>query len=111
MMLIRVFLLSVANCHRLVRSALPSLLLVSSLPGADTSSTDPVTLDPFTVSSETTKGYAATSALSATRINTPVREIPATINIVTKEFMADFGRTTVEQAIQGVSGVANRARN
>jgi len=70
-----------------------------------------VQLDPFVVSQETTKGYAATSSLSATRINTPVREIPATINIVTKEFMADFGRTTVEQAIQQVGGVANRGRN
>jgi iron complex outermembrane receptor protein len=70
-----------------------------------------IQLDPFVVNQQTTKGYAATSSLSATRVNTPVREIPATINIVTKEFMADFGRTTVEQAIQQVGGVANRGRN
>lgn len=102
-----------ANRHALLRHLLPALVGATSLAGANGNppSSGPVTLDPFTVSEETTKGYAATSALSATRINTPVREIPATINIVTKEFMADFGRTTVEQAVQGVAGVANRARN
>lgn len=82
--------------------------LVSALPKP---TDETVQLDPFVVNQQTTKGYAATSSLSATRINTPVREIPATINIVTKEFMADFGRTTVEQAIQQVGGVANRARS
>lgn len=80
-------------------------------PAASAAKDEALVLNAFTVSEQTTKGYAASSALSATRINTPVREIPATINIVTKEFLADFGRTTVEQAVQGVSGVANRGRN
>lgn len=70
-----------------------------------------VVLDPFTISTESVRGYAATNSLSATRINTPVLEIPATINIVTKEFMADFGYNTIEQAVMGVPGVAKRANN
>lgn len=96
----------------MLASVLASSSVFAATPTTITNPGDiPVVLDPFTVSSESRKGYAATSALSATRINTPVREIPATINIVTQEFMADFGRTTVEQAVQGVAGVANRARN
>jgi len=81
-------------------------------PATPAKTTDEVVkIDPFTVSTDKVKGYAAGSSLSATRINTPVLEIPATINIVTKEFMADFGHTNVEQAVQGVAGVANRGRN
>ncbi len=93
---------------------LPCLLLFLALSSPGISATAPtntVMLDPFTVSTNTNRGYAATNSLSATRVNTPVSEIPATINIVTREFMSDFGRDTVEQALQGVTGVANRARN
>lgn len=66
-----------------------------------------VELDPFTVSTDTAKGYAATNSLSATIVKTSIYDFPGTLNIVTSEFMHDFGLDTVQQALAGVTGVAN----
>ena len=46
-----------------------------------------VTLSEFRVDATKDVGYRATNATSGTRLNTPIKDIPMPINVVTKEFI------------------------
>jgi len=69
-------------------------------------------LNPFVVSEDDNVGYAATSTLAGTRINTALRDVGAAISIVTPEFLRDTAATnlgellslTTATEIGGVSG-------
>lgn len=50
-----------------------------------------VVLSPFVVSADQDKGYVATSSMAGTRINTSLKDIPASISVVTKDMMNDLG--------------------
>lgn len=71
-----------------------------------------VVLSPFVVSSEADQGYAATSSMAGTRINTSLKDIPASISAVTKDMMRDLGVNnsgqlltyTVGTEVSGASG-------
>src|SRR5688572_6524738 len=51
-------------------------------------------LSPFGVQSSRDTGYQATSTLAGTRINTPVKDLAASISIYTKDFIEDLGATS-----------------
>ena len=71
-----------------------------------------VKLNPFVVSEDDNVGYAATSTLAGTRINTALRDVGAAISIVTPEFLRDTAATnlgellslTTATEVGGVSG-------
>jgi hypothetical protein len=46
-------------------------------------------MSPFEVNSDSNYGYAATSSLAGTRINTGLEDIGALITVVTREFLKD----------------------
>ena len=48
-----------------------------------------VELSPFEVTSDQDRGYAATSSLAGSRINTQLRDVGSAITVVTAEFMKD----------------------
>jgi iron complex outermembrane receptor protein len=73
---------------------------------ADTSKEDAVKLSPFQVVSSTDKGYIATRASGATKTNTPMIEIPHSIQVLNSEFIADTSSQTVFQAARFVSNVS-----
>ncbi len=50
-------------------------------------------LSPFVISEEENVGYLATSTLAGTRLNTPLRDVGASISIMTSEFFNDVGAT------------------
>ena len=54
-------------------------------PAAD----EAILLNPFDVTESTTKGYMATNTISGTAMNTPLRDVPMAINVITAEFLAD----------------------
>jgi iron complex outermembrane receptor protein len=85
-------------------------LSAQSAPPA-TSNDEVVTLDPFSVTAETSTGYRVSSASTATRTNTPLLEIPQTVDIVTREFWNDVGATTFDQSFRYVANVYVRNRN
>jgi outer membrane receptor protein involved in Fe transport len=58
-----------------------------------------VELTPFTVSSAKNEGYAATSSLAGTRLNTPLKDVASAIQVVTPQFMADTGVTNITQLL------------
>ncbi len=51
----------------------------------------PVVLSPFVVSTTQDTGYQAASTLAGTRLNTPVKDLGASISIYTKDFLEDIG--------------------
>ena len=55
----------------------PSTPAETSTPQATTES--PVKLDPFTVNTTKDKGYAATNEISGSRVDTPIKDIPISI--------------------------------
>ena len=66
---------------------LPSVLTAQE--AQDEEDADLVELDIFTVEATETVGYRATNAISATRLNTSLLEIPQTINVLTADFLED----------------------
>ncbi|MDP3070996.1 MAG: hypothetical protein Q8N18_11950, partial [Opitutaceae bacterium] len=52
-----------------------------------------IELSPFVVQSEKDTGYQAASTLAGTRLNTPVKDLGASISIYTKDFLTDIGAT------------------
>ena len=65
-------------------------------PAPATSKVETVQLSPFEVVSETDNGYKANGTLAGTRLRTDLRDVAASITVVTKEFMNDIGATTLE---------------
>jgi outer membrane receptor protein involved in Fe transport len=77
-----------------------------------------VELAPFQVSTDKDVGYVASSSLAGSRLNSQLRDSPASISVMTAEFIADLGATDLEDALlyannvqknfsDEVSGVAN----
>jgi outer membrane receptor protein involved in Fe transport len=84
--------------------ALPLALL---LPGRLAAATPPapvrdapVELSPFVVSTQTERGYAAANTLDGSRLNTPLRDTPASISVFTRDFLDDLGATSMEEILR-----------
>lgn len=56
-------------------------------------------LSPFTIDEAENVGYLATQTLAGTRLKTELRDIAATISVVTKELMEDTGSSTMEDIL------------
>jgi outer membrane receptor for monomeric catechols len=70
-----------------------------------------VKLDPFQVVVPANKGYQVSSATAATRTNTPLIDIPQTVDIVNSQMWSDFGSTTWDQSFKYVANAFVRNRN
>lgn len=66
-----------------------------------------VTLPTFSVSSVRANAYRATDSLSAARIRAELIDTPATINVITRDFLDDIGANAMFDATQYVSGIGN----
>lgn len=71
---------------------------------------DAVVLNPFEVNTEKDTGYAAGSSLAGGRANTPLKLTPASISVMTPEFMDDFNITNLTQAIGWTVNVETRSQ-
>src|SRR5688572_25846688 len=61
---------------------------------------EPVELSPFVVTEQTDTGYAATNSLDGSRLNTALRDTPASISVFTKDFLDDIGATSIEEILR-----------
>ncbi len=82
---------------------LVSILLVRGLALGQAVSAGPaapedkaIELTPFEVRAEKDTGYIGLNAASGSRLNSPVRDTPASISIFTAEFLQDIGATSVD---------------
>jgi iron complex outermembrane receptor protein len=72
----------------------------STVTSAAPASDDPaVTLSPFTVTAEKDEGYLAAGTLAGSRLNTSLIDTPASISVMTKDFLDDIGATNVADAL------------
>ena len=62
-------------------------------------STAPIKLSPFVVQTDQDTGYAATSTLAGSRLNTELKDTPAAISVMTREFLLDIGAVNVIDAL------------
>lgn len=53
----------------------------------------------------TSAGYWESNAVSATRTNLPIQDLPISLNVITKEFLKDTGATTSFEALKYSAGV------
>lgn len=103
------------NCFRYFRSAilacslLPSTLLFAQ---SDDEENEAVfELSPFEVETSGDKGYYASNAISGSRINVPIQDMPLTIEVVTSEFIADTGATDLRESLRYSSGILLNSQN
>ncbi|MCW5549275.1 MAG: TonB-dependent receptor plug domain-containing protein, partial [Opitutaceae bacterium] len=94
-----------------------NLFLVSLLPAqsvpqppeAEAADDDVVKLAPFSVETKAdASGYGVTSATSVTRLNTPLRDIPQTVNIVGERMIKELAAPTLGEAVAFLPGVTSR---
>jgi iron complex outermembrane recepter protein len=71
----------------------------------------PVQLDPFTVNEAQDKGYAATNEISGSRVDTPIKDIPISIDVITSEFISDLGATDLRSALAYQAGIMTTSQN
>lgn len=58
-----------------------------------------IVLTPFEVASDRDSGYAATETLAGTRMRTSLRDVGASLSILTPEFLRDLGVNSFDQAL------------
>jgi len=70
-----------------------------------------VVLSPFTVTTDKDTGYGATNSISGSRVNTPIKDIPIPIFVITDQFIKDTGATTLRESLSYVSGISLQTQN
>lgn len=91
----------------LVAWTTPSLLAQTEVKPEDKKAEDTVTLEgeptlvlsPFEVTTTKDKGYAASSSLAGSRLNTELRDVGAAVQVITPEFMKDIGATNLQKLL------------
>jgi len=58
-----------------------------------------IELSPFVTTASTAKGYVATSSFAGSRVNTPLKDIAAQIDVMTVEFLNDIAATNMDEAV------------
>lgn len=64
-----------------------------------------IVLSPFSVTSDKDNGYQATSTLAGTRLNTPLKDLAASISVYTKIFLDDIGATSSNDLLIYATGM------
>ncbi|HEY8993056.1 MAG TPA: TonB-dependent receptor, partial [Lacunisphaera sp.] len=99
------------NAPTCIRGALlllaPFVVLSAQATKPEAAPTGPtLELPTFSVSSERANAYRATDTLSAARIKTGLIDTPATINIITLDFLRDIGANSLLDATQYLPGIS-----
>ncbi|MBI2512927.1 MAG: TonB-dependent receptor [Opitutae bacterium] len=66
-----------------------------------------VTLPTFTVSTDKDVGYRAANSVSATRIDTPIKDLPFTVSAFTEQFINDLGALDLQDVLRYAPGVTS----
>ena len=68
-------------------------------------------LSPFTVSTNSDTGYAATSTLGGTRLKSELRDVASQIDVMTSEFLEDIGALTLDEAVRYSMNIESNDEN
>lgn len=69
-------------------------------PAAPSAGDDVVKLSEFQVTTSADKGYRAGNSVSATRIDTPIKDLPFAISAFTQQFITDIGARDLFDVVQ-----------
>jgi len=91
------------------------VLTVSALPGGRAQTAPPkpsaaeeaVVLSPFIVDTSAESGYQASSTLAGSRIKTDLKDVAASVTVLTTEFLDDLGAKDIASAMAFVAGAEN----
>lgn len=73
---------------------------------ADTASDEElVRLSEFRVDSSQDVGYRATNTISGTRLNTPIKDVPMPIEVITEEFIRDINAVDFRESLRYSAGI------
>ena len=93
--------------HANLRLAALGLLVSTSL-FAQTAATPPadetVTLSPFSVTTRADRGYNVSESMTGSRVKTQIIDLPYTVNVMTSEFLEDFGLFELADNVTHISG-------
>jgi outer membrane receptor protein involved in Fe transport len=80
---------------------LPAIHAQTSAPATDDKKPkeETIVLSPFEVAGTKDNGYAATSSLAGSRLNTKLRDVASAISVVTPEFLKDTGATDLQHIL------------
>ena len=83
-------------------------LAATATVGAQTTTTPPksetIQLSPFEVLSEKDHGYRANGTLAGTRLRTDLKDVAASVSVVTKDFMNDIGANNLAELLVYTTG-------
>ncbi|OYU41733.1 MAG: TonB-dependent receptor, partial [Burkholderiales bacterium PBB4] len=71
---------------------------------------DVIKLNEFQVSTTADKGYRAGNSVSATRINTPIKDLPFAISAFTQQFITDVGARDLWDVVQYAPSVTSAGK-
>lgn len=102
------------NLPRLTAPVCAAALAVVTLPAVGqnpAANEEIVTLSPFAVNSTQDTGYRATNTIGGTKIDTPLRDVPMSIQVVTSELIRDIGAIDGTDLLKYQAGVEVRSRD
>jgi iron complex outermembrane receptor protein len=71
---------------------------------------DTIELPSFAVTTNQDKGYLAANSVSATRINTPISDLPFSVSAFTEQFIEDTGANDLYDVVKYAAGVTSGAK-
>lgn len=80
-------------------------------PSAGDGTTQAVVMNPFVVSTDKDKGYKATNAISGTRLDTPIKDLPLSLEVITPQFIKDTGAYNLRQSLKYSAGLTIQSQN
>jgi len=79
-------------------------------PSASPLESDVITLTTFQVTTTADRGYRAGNSVSATRIDTPIKDLPFSISAFTEQFIEDIGALELPEVASFAPGVTSGAK-
>ncbi len=96
-----------AGCAALALAALSAHAQSTTAPAAGG---EVIRLSEFQVSTSADKGYRAGNSVSATRIDTPIKDLPFAVSAFTSQFISDIGARDLIDVVQYAPSVTSVAR-
>ena len=88
-------------------AAVAGWLATSATVGAQTATppkSETIQLSPFEVLSEKDTGYRANGTLAGTRLRTDLKDVAASVSVITKDFMNDLGANNLAELLVYTTG-------
>jgi iron complex outermembrane recepter protein len=101
---------SVSKLALAAAAMLVSTAYAQTQPATPTRAEEIVELPGFTVTTSQDVGYRATNSVSATRIDTPIKDLPFAISAFTEQFIDDIGALELLDIVSYAPGVTSGAK-